>query len=165
MTTLDWIVVGFAALTALAGLRRGLIRTVLSLAGLAAGAVVGARVAPHLLHHAASHYAALVGLGGALTGAVLLQAVASIIGGFLRGGLRFAPPLRLLDSLGGLVAGAAWGLALAWVAGAVAVQIPGHHRWALDVRGSQVLRRLDKIAPPRDVLRLHASLLLDQLEH
>jgi uncharacterized membrane protein required for colicin V production len=149
----------------LAGLRRGLIRTVLSLAGLVAGAVAGARVAPHLLHHGAySHYSALVGLGGGVAGAVLLQAAASIVGGFLRTGLRFAPPLRLLDSLGGLAAGAAWGLALAWVVGAVAVQIPGHPRWALEVHRSHVFHRLNEIAPPSDVLQLRAS-LLNQLEH
>jgi uncharacterized membrane protein required for colicin V production len=160
MTRLDWIVLGFAAFTGLVGFRRGLVRTALSLAGLAAGAVIGARVAPHLLHHsAATHYAALIGLGGAVAGAVLLQAAASIVGGLLRTGLRFAPPLRLLDSLGGLVAGAAWGLALVWVAGAVATQIPGHGSWHRQARESHVLQRLNEIAPPRDVLRLRASLL------
>jgi uncharacterized membrane protein required for colicin V production len=160
MTTIDWVIVGFAAFTGLVGLRRGLIGTVLSLAGLAAGAVIGARIAPHLLAHtAASHYSALVGLGGAIVGAMVLQAVAGIVAGFFRAGLRLAPPLRLLDSLGGLVAGAAWGLVLAWVVGAVAVQVPGHPTWERDVHRSKVLRRLDKIAPPHDLLKLRASLL------
>ncbi len=160
MTRIDWIIVGFAALTALAGFRRGLIRTVLALAGLVAGAVIGARVAPHLLHHGAySHYTALVGLGGAVAGALLLQAAASMVGGLLRTGLRFAPPLRLLDSLGGLAAGAAWGLALAWVVGAVAVQFPGHPRWAREAHRSHVLHRLNQLAPPRDLLRLRVSSL------
>ena len=49
MTRLDWIIVGFAAFTALMGYRRGLVRAALSLAGLAAGAVIGARIAPHVL--------------------------------------------------------------------------------------------------------------------
>ena len=34
MTTLDWIIVGFAAFTAFGGYRRGLVGTVLSFAGL-----------------------------------------------------------------------------------------------------------------------------------
>ena len=54
MTRLDWIVVAIAVLGALSGLRRGLVATVLSLAGLVAGAIVGARVAPHLLWVAAA---------------------------------------------------------------------------------------------------------------
>jgi uncharacterized membrane protein required for colicin V production len=160
MTRLDWIFVGVAAFAALAGFRRGLIRTALGFAGLVAGAVAGSRIAPHLLHNtAASHYTALVSLGGAVVGAVLLQAAAGIVGGFVRTGLRFAPPLRLLDSLGGFAAGAASGLALAWVAGAVAVQIPGHPSWTREAHQSKVLHRLNQIAPPRDVLKLRASLL------
>jgi len=165
MTTVDWVIVGFAAFTALMGFRRGLVGTLLSFAGLAAGAVIGARVAPHLLAHTtASHYSALVGLGGAIAGALVLQVVAGIVGSFFRAGLRLAPPLHLLDSLGGFVVGAVWGLALAWVVGAVATQVPGHTKWAREARQSKVLHRLNEIAPPRDVLRLRASLLLEQLQ-
>src|SRR5438874_10256552 len=125
MTKFDWIIVAFAAFTALMGFRRGLMRSVLSLAGLAGGAVIGARIAPHLLSGGAdSRYTALIGLTGALVGASVLQTAASSIGGLLRSTLRFTPPLRLLDSLGGLAAGAIWGLVLAWVVGAAAVQVP-----------------------------------------
>src|SRR4051812_208080 len=155
MTTLDWIIVGFASFTALLGYRRGLVRTVLSLAGLALGAIVGARVAPHVLTWA-GHYAPLV---GALFGAVVFQLVAAIVGGMFRAGLRLAPPLRLLDSLGGLAAGAVWGLVLAWVAGAVVAQVPAHPQWKRDAHQSKVLHRLNEIAPPHDVLRLRASLV------
>jgi hypothetical protein len=159
VTTLDWIALGFAAFTALVGLRRGLVGTALSLAGLVAGSVVGARVAPHFLHGgAASPYTSLVTLGGAVAGAVLGQAVAGLVAGFVRGGLRLVPPLRTLDSLGGLAAGAAWGLALVWVAGAVALQLPKHSEVRADVRKSQVLQRLDQLAPPRDILKLQAHL-------
>ena len=160
MSTLDWVIVGFAVFTGLVGFRRGLVQTMLSLAGLAAGAVIGARVAPHILAHTtANHYSALIGLGGALVGAVVLQFAATIIGRLFRAGLHLAPPLRLLDSLGGLAAGAVWGLALAWVAGAVATQVPDHPRWKREAHQSKVLHRLNEIAPPHDVLRLRASLL------
>jgi membrane protein required for colicin V production len=159
MTHVDWGIVGFVVFTALVGLRRGLIGTVLSLAGLAAGAVVGARVAPHFLAHTtASHYSSLVGLGGAIVGAIVLQVAARMVAGFFRAGLRLAPPLHLLDSLGGLVAGAAWGLVLVWVAGAVVTQIPDHSKWKTDAHTSKVLHRLNAIAPPHDVLKLRASL-------
>ena len=91
MTRLDWIIVGFAAFTALMGYRRGLVRTALSLAGLAAGA--------------------------------------------------------------------AWGLVLVWVVGAVALQVPGPPTWHRDARRSQVLHRLNEFVPPRDVLQLRAGLI------
>src|SRR5438034_8535347 len=130
MTRLDWIIVGFTVFTALMGFRQGFVRSVLSLAGLAAGVVIGARLAPHLLASGAhSRYTALLGLVGALVGASVLRTAASSIGGMVRGPLRFAPALRLVDSLGGLAAGAAWGLVVAWATGAAAVQLPGHQSW------------------------------------
>jgi S1-C subfamily serine protease len=154
MSRVDWIVVALAVVGALAGLRRGLVGTALSFGGLVAGAVVGARVAPHLLHGGAgSPYTPLAGLVGALVGAALLQTVAGIAGSFARGGLSAIPPLRLLDSAGGLVAGAAFGLAFAWVAGAVLLQLPGQMKLRRDVQDSSILRRLNEIAPPRTVLR------------
>jgi hypothetical protein len=121
--------------------------------------VVGARVAPHLLGTKTnSHYAGLVSLGGAVAGALILQAVAALLGSFTRTGLRLLPPLRLLDSLGGLVAGALAGLVLIWVVGAVALQIPGHPKVRSEVMRSHVLRRLDRIAPPKEILKIKVGL-------
>jgi uncharacterized membrane protein required for colicin V production len=159
VTTVDWIALGFALFTALVGLRRGLVGTVLSLAGLVAGALLGARLAPHVLHGgSASPYTSLVALGGAVAGAILGHAIAGLIASFVRGGLRLVPPLRTIDSIGGLAAGAAWGLALVWVAAAVAMQLPRRSQVREDVRQSTVVQHLDDLAPPRDVLRLKAQL-------
>jgi uncharacterized membrane protein required for colicin V production len=157
VTRVDWIALAIAGLSALSGLKRGLIATALSLAGLAAGAVLGARLAPHFLHNGASSpYTPLVGLGGAVAGAILLQSVASIAGSFARGALAVIPPLRMLDSLGGLAAGAALGLAIVWVAGAVLLQLPGQTKLRAEVQHSLILQRLNTIAPPRTVLRAFA---------
>jgi S1-C subfamily serine protease len=157
VTRVDWIALAIAGLAALSGLKRGLIATALSLAGLAAGAVLGARLAPHFLHNGASSpYTPLVGLGGAVVGALLLQAVASMIGSFARGALAVIPPLRMLDSIGGLAAGAALGLAIVWVAGAVLLQLPGQAKLRAEVQRSLILQRLNTIAPPRTVLRAFA---------
>ena len=154
MTRADWIAVAIIALSALAGLRRGLIGTVLSLAGLVAGAVLGARIAPHLLHGGAqSPYTTVVALIGALVGASLLSAAFGVAASFARGGLHLLPPLRALDSLGGLVAGAAIGVALVWVVGAALLDIPGQSSLRQDVQRSVILRRLNRIAPPSNVLR------------
>ena len=155
ITDLDWIIVAIVALTALGGYRRGIIATALSLAGLVLGAVIGARVAPHFLaSSASSRTTVLVGLGCAIGGIVVFRLLASVLARTISGGLRLLPPLRLLDSLGGLAVGAAGGLALVWILGAVALQVPGYPQVRRAVRQSEVLQRLDKVAPPRDILLL-----------
>jgi uncharacterized membrane protein required for colicin V production len=159
VTRVDWIALGIAALSALGGLRRGLIATALSFAGLAAGAVVGARLAPQFLHGGSSSpYTPAAGLAGALVGAAVLQAVASFAGASLRKALFVLPPLRMLDSLGGLVAGAALGFALVWVAAAALLQLPGQTKIRDEILHSQVVQRLNAIAPPRTVLRAFARI-------
>src|SRR4051812_11144078 len=126
MSRVDWIAVAVAGLSALSGLRRGLIATVLSLAGLALGAVIGARLAPQFLHDGSSSPdTPLAGLVGAVVGGGVVQIGASIVGSTLRKALFVIPPLRMLDSFGGLLAGAALGLAMVWVAAAVVLQLPG----------------------------------------
>jgi uncharacterized membrane protein required for colicin V production len=153
MTRLDWVILGIVAVAALRGFRRGIIATVLALAGLVVGSVVGARLAPHFLAAGtSSRYTALVGLGCAAAGIVVFELIAGLLARSIRGGLRLLPPLRLLDSLGGLALGALFGLALVWVAGAVALQVPGHPQVRRAVRHSEVLERLDRVASPRDIL-------------
>jgi len=153
VTRLDWILLGFIVFAALLGLRRGLFGMALSLLGLLAGALLGARLAPQFLAgHAIASYGRLVGLGAAVAGALLLSAVAALVGMLLRGGLRLLPPLRLLDSFGGLLAGAAAGTVLVWVAAAAVDHIPGQASLHRDVRRSEVIQRLNSIAPPARVL-------------
>jgi S1-C subfamily serine protease len=154
VTRVDWIALAIAAVAALYGLKRGLIATGLSLAGVAAGAVLGARTAPHFLHGGShSPYTPLAGLIGALVGAAIPQAVAGLAGSVVRGSISVIPPLRALDSVGGLLAGAALGLGVVWVAGAALLQLPGQTSLRHDVQRSAILRRINEIAPPDSVLR------------
>jgi uncharacterized membrane protein required for colicin V production len=156
VTTLDWILVGFVALTALGGLGSGLVATLLSFAGLVAGAVVGARLAPQFLpDRIESSYTGLVGIGGALVGAALLLALARFVGTFVRGGLRLLPPLKLLDSIGGAVLGAVFGFTLVWAGGAVAMQVTDQANVRKEVRQSQVLQQLNSIVAPKEFFDLH----------
>ena len=69
-----------------------------------------------------------------------------MVGSFFRSALRF-PPLRALDTAGGLVLGAAAGLALVWIFGATALLLPGQPTLRRDVQRSEVLRRLNEIVP------------------
>ena len=154
----DWIALGFVVLSALGGMRRGLVVSALSLAGMAAGAYAGSRVAPHILNGGSSSpWAAVAGLVGAVLGAVLLQAAASVAGSIVRGGLRLTP-FRFLDSFGGLVLGAVTGVVLVWVVGAAALLVPGQSSLRREVQRSAVVRRLDEAVPPKHLLHLLARI-------
>jgi S1-C subfamily serine protease len=158
VATVDWIALAVVAVSALAGWRRGLVLSALSLAGLAAGDYLGSRLAPHLLSGgSSSRWTPLAGLVGALAGAALLQGLASLAGSFVRGGLRLTP-LRLLDSLGGVAFGAVAGLAIVWVCAAVALLVPGQTELRRAVVRSEVVARLNEIVPPERVLNLLARI-------
>ncbi len=159
MSTLDWILLGFVALTALGGLATGLVTTLFGLAGLVAGAIVGASLAPQILSGGVeSHYTGLVGVVGAILGALLLCVLARWIGSFVRGGLRLVAPLRMVDSFGGALLGAVFGFTLVWVGGAVAMQLPDHPKVHRKVRHSEVIQRLNEIAKPDALLNIDVSL-------
>ena len=148
---------GLALLTGLLGARRGFLATALSAAGVVFGALLGARLAPHLLAEGSSSpYTPLVALLGAGALAILFEAVGATAGARLRGALHFRP-LRGADSIGGFVLGAAMGLVLVWVAGAVALQLPGQTRLRQEAQRSEVLQRLNEIAPPSRALRALAQ--------
>jgi S1-C subfamily serine protease len=139
--------------TGLFGARRGFLATALSAAGVVAGALFGVRLAPHVLDEGSSSpYTPLAALLGAGAFALLFEAAGATVGARLRGTLRFRP-LRGADSLGGFVLGAAMGLVLVWVAGAVALQFPGQTRLRQEAQRSEVLQRLNEIAPPSRALR------------
>jgi S1-C subfamily serine protease len=156
VTTVDWVALVFVAFTALLGLKKGLIASALSLAGIFVGAIVGARLAPHLLSEGSSSpWTPLAGLAGAAFGAVILETVGTFAGQTLRGSLPF-PPLRAIDSAGGFVVGAAAGLALVWVVGASALLVPGQTSLRRAAQKSEVLQHLYTAVPPAKFMRLLA---------
>jgi len=158
VATVDWIALAVVLVSALGGLRRGLVLSALSLAGLVAGAYAGSRIGPHLLNGGAtSRWTPFAGLIGALAGAALLQTVASIVGSMLRRSLKLTP-LRLFDSAGGFVLGLATGLVLVWVAGAAALLMPGQTTLRREVQRSEIVRRLNDAVPPRQLLNLLARI-------
>ncbi len=154
MTWVDWVVLGFAALLAFRGAQQGFVAGALSLLGFVAGAIVGGRLAEALLHSGShSRYAPLIALGGGLLLVVLFQALGLRIGLELRSEVLRIPPLRSLDTAGGLLLGAATGLALAWVVGVVALQLPGQTYLRREVQRSFVLKQLNSLLPPSALLR------------
>jgi S1-C subfamily serine protease len=152
VTTLDWIVLGIVVVASVLGFIRGLVASALSAVGVIVGLLLGGRLAPLFLPGGeTSRYTPLVALLGALVGAFLFEGLASLIGSAAREGISVSP-LRTLDSFGGLVFGAATGLAIAWALGAVALHIPGQTELRHAVQRSEVLQRLNRIVPPKALL-------------
>jgi S1-C subfamily serine protease len=148
VTRVDWLALVFVALAALAGLRKGLVGSALSAVGILAGAVIGARVAPHLLSGGdESPYTPIVALAGAAIGALLLETLGTVAASAVRRTYLLGP-LRPVDAAGGLLLGAATGLLLVWVAGAVALHLPGRTELRRTAQRSAVLQRLNAIVPP-----------------
>jgi len=153
LTRVDWLALLFVALAAFFGYRKGLISSALSVAGIVVGAVIGARLAPHLLADGAeSPYTPLVGLAGAAVGAVLLETLGTIGGSVLRRKVEVGPA-RAFDSAGGLLVGAAAGVAVVWVLGSVALQFPGRPGLRESVQRSVVLQQLNDLVPPAKLMR------------
>jgi S1-C subfamily serine protease len=151
VSTADWIVLGVVVLSALYGLTSGLVRGALALAGFALGAYVGARVAPALLSDG-SPYAPLVALAGAVIGGTILRGLAGILGGVLRTTLAAVPGLRTLDSIAGLLLGAAAGVVLCWAVGAVLLYLPGQADLRREVQRSAILSEINDVFPPERLL-------------
>jgi S1-C subfamily serine protease len=149
VTTIDWIIVLFAAVLALWGYRQGLVVGALSLAGFVGGAALGARLGPELLSGGSeSPYApATALLGGMLVGgiaAVTIEGAARAARDrWVRGTLG-----RSIDGVGGAVLLAALALGLAWVFGAVALHTPDARELRADIQRSAILRGLNELLPP-----------------
>jgi S1-C subfamily serine protease len=162
MSTLDWIIVAFAAILASFGFRRGFIVGVLSFGGFAAGALLGTRIGPLILPKgSASPYAPAFGLIGAVIAGAILASGLEGLGFRLRRTL-IIPGIGLLDGLLGAALGAALGLGIVWIAAAVLAQSPDDSRLRGDIQGSAILRELNVLLPPSGPI-LNALARLDPL--
>ncbi len=157
MAGVDLIALALIVLTALAGLRRGLVVGVFSLVGLAFGIYLGATIGPTLVGGHEGQWLPLLALGGAMICAGIGQSVGATIGRHLRRGLLVLGPLRLLDNVGGAVLGLVTGLVLCWAVGAVLLYLPGQTRLRHYAQDSTILSRLNRELPP--------SRLIDTLAH
>jgi S1-C subfamily serine protease len=157
VTGLDWLIVAFALAMAFWGYRQGLIVGALSLLGFAIGAFLGSRLGPALLPEGShSPYApatALVGallLGGIL--AVSLEGVAFELRRRLVAGGGRLPGVAIAESSGGAVLLVAVALGLAWLFGAVALNVPDARDLRHAVQRSAILRALNDAFPPSSAL-------------
>jgi S1-C subfamily serine protease len=162
MTSLDWVIVAFAALLAFYGYRQGFIVGALSLIGFAAGAFIGTRLAPLVLSNGSrSPYAPLFGLLGALLAGAVLASGLEGVGSRARTSLRL-PGLRTLDGLLGAALTAGVGLGIAWIVGAVALQSASSRPLRSEIERSAILGELNRLLPPSGSI-LDALARLDPL--
>jgi S1-C subfamily serine protease len=158
VSVLDWVILGFTALLALYGYVQGFLVGALSLIGFAVGGFLGTRIAPLLLHgDRRSTYAPLFTLVGALLVGGVCASGLEAFGGRVRDRMRL-PGFRALDGLLGAVLTACVGLGIAWIAGAVALDSSDSRPLRSDIDGSQILRALDRVLPP-------SQLVLGALSH
>jgi S1-C subfamily serine protease len=161
LTGIDWIIVGFALLMALQGSRSGFIVGVLSLLGFLAGAFVGTRVGPLLLPEGnSSPYAPLFGLFGAVLAGSVLAGGLEGVGLMVRRRLAI-PGFEPVDAALGAALSAVVALGLAWLAGAVILQLPQSSRdLRRSVQRSAILGQLNQVLPPSGAI-LHALARFD----
>lgn len=151
MNWLDWAAIAVLGLSALSGLRRGLVAGVLSIAGLLAGVLVATRLAPSLVGEGGSGVP-FVTLGGTVLGGFVGQWVGGLVGGWARRSLWLVPPLRWLDSLGGVVFGVATGLVLCWVVGTTILYVPGQDDLRRTAQESVVVSAITDAVSPSSVI-------------
>jgi len=158
MTKVDLSALGFVALTAFIGWKKGLVASALSVAGIVFGAWLGSRVAPALLQGGrTSPYTPLAALAGAAVGAILFETLGTLAGTSLRGRIS-RPRLTRIDAYGGVALGAFAGLAIVWVVGAVALLLPGQADLRHGAQKSALLRRLNEVVSPENVLNALARI-------
>jgi S1-C subfamily serine protease len=151
VSAIDLLVIAAVGLSAFRGAQRGLVATLLGLAGFAVGAVIGSRVAPLLLSGGRhSPWLGVAGLAGALIGGLIVQIGAATAAQALREHV-IRGPLAAADTAGGVAAGAVLGLALAWLVAVVALEQPGLHL-RRDVQRSAILPALLHAVPASSVL-------------
>jgi S1-C subfamily serine protease len=156
---LDILLLGLAVVAAVAGWRQGLIGGVLSFAGFLGGAFVGVLAAPILVGERTGLLALLIGIGVVVLGAGIGNALAVVLGGWIRGLVSWEPA-RALDSVAGSAFGVATVALVAWVVASALVVVPLGPVSA-QLRGSTVLGSIDAVLPqqPRDwVSGLRSSL-------
>src|SRR5262245_893384 len=151
MNGADWIAVAVVGFTAFVGVRRGFVVGALSLIGLVGGAVFGAEAAPKLVGDL-SGYIPLVALFAAALGGMVGQMAGLFVGSTARQAFSVIPPLRVLDSAGGVLLGALTGLALVWAVGAVFLYVPGQSELRRLAQESAVVSALTEAVPPERVM-------------
>lgn len=147
MGAVDLIVVGLLVLVALIGWQRGLVRSVLSVAGTVGGAIVASAALPYVLDYLGvlGPAAAAVSIGVLLLGIGVGNALAVFIGRPLWMALQHGPG-RVVDAAAGALVSAVAGLVVFWLVAAMVASFPSP-TLSSAVRSSTLLKQVERMAP------------------
>lgn len=143
---LDLVILAFACVAALSGLRSGALGSVLSLVGVALGAVAGVLLAPHIVSHIDGPRTRLFATLFLILALVVIGEIAGVVlGRAVRGAIRN----RLLRGLDSLVGAALQLVAVLLAAWLLATPLTSSNQPGLSaaVRGSRVLTEVNGLAP------------------
>lgn len=143
---LDLVIVLIAIIAATSGWRHGAVASFMAFVGVLAGAYAGIEIAPHVLTYFDEGRGRLfIGIFLIVALVILGELVGMLIGGYARNVIR-TPIARAVDSTIGAALQAAAVLFAAWL---LAIPLTGSSQpeIAAAVRGSEVLEKVDSIAP------------------
>jgi S1-C subfamily serine protease len=142
----DLVIVLIAIVAATSGWRHGAVASFMAFVGVLAGAYAGIEIAPHILTYFDEGRGRLfIGILLIVALVILGELVGMLVGGYARNVIR-TPVARTMDSTIGAALQAAAVLFAAWL---LAIPLTGSSQpeIAAAVRGSEVLSRVDSIAP------------------
>ncbi len=145
MNLLDVVLLALAVPAAIVGWRQGLIGGLLSFVGFLGGAFVGVLVAPSVVGDRTGPLALLLAVGVLVLGAGIGNALAVVLGSWIRSLLSWEPA-RALDSVAGSAFGVATVALVAWVIASALVLVP-LGPVSSQLRGSALLGGIDAALP------------------
>lgn len=147
MAAVDLIIVGLLLLVGMIGWYRGLVRSVLSVAGTIGGAIVAAMALPYVLSRLGvlGPAAAAVTIGVLLLGVGVGNALAVFLGRPLWMALQRGPG-RAVDAAAGALVSVVAGLVVLWLLAATLISVPAPGLTSA-VQSSALLKQVDRMAP------------------
>lgn len=149
MTSSQWLdiaVIGVALIAAISGWRSGALGSLMSFVGVVLGAIAGVMLAPHIVSHVHSPRGKLFAALFLILALVVIGEVAGVVlGRAVRGSIR-SGPVRVMDSIVGVVLQLVVVLVAAWLLGSPLTS-SNQQNLAAAARGSKVITEVDKYAP------------------
>ena len=146
MTAIDIVFVTFVVFAGIVGYTRGLLRSVVGIAGFAAGALIGSLVATRLIPHSIIGTHTTAALSGFLIGGFIGFALTGLFSRVIRRVLLPFSVLRVLDSILGTALLVTLSLGLVWILSDVASTVGGPSI-SQTLSESRVIKTINKIAP------------------
>nr|WP_300500484.1 MarP family serine protease [uncultured Rhodococcus sp.] len=159
-TWVDIIVIGVALLAAPSGWRQGAVASAMAFLGVVLGAVAGILIAPHVLDYVdGTRLRVIVGISVIIALVIIGEVSGMVLGRALRSSMH-SPGARSVDSVIGAGLQGVAVLAAAWLL-AIPLTSSSQPELAGAVRGSQVLSKVDEVAPQwlREIPKEFSALL------